>query len=452
MEMCEMELMDVSTEDLLDSICGDMNNDLDSDVGIADGIKTHVKGDTMAIKGRTDLIEGVTMFDCGNGMYFGTVACLTEEVVDAWLARNKDNRKPSKAKITEYRDAKLHGKWKMNGDTIQFSDKGVGISLQHRLLAWKEAYAINPKIKVPVSVSYGTKMSDKSTTDCGYSQTLVHLFQRSKKANAQILGGAVRLFWLRDENMKVSGGKALREDVAKSILKKHPGLEDSCEYVNELNKEQDGGLAPVLQLTYAAALHYLCLTVEQEEVTQEKVQEFFTQIASGEGGKTAAGVKFRNKIIKDNSGTSKVDRDGKIGLFILAFQAHVSGATLGSRWGLKEGEFPRLGGLDEAVQVEDDVEGSDILPEELEEIKAESTPTKRRKRRKATTEAVEGSDILPNEAPEKGSEVMVKITGGQPWKGVVKLVKKDGSCKVQVSGSTDADDIFTVEPKYLTLV
>lgn len=66
---------------------------------------------------------------------------VTPDLAREWLSKNNHNRSISKGRVFDYAQRILDGKWMVNGESIKFSDDGILIDGQHRLLGVIKANA-----------------------------------------------------------------------------------------------------------------------------------------------------------------------------------------------------------------------------------------------------------------------------------------------------------------------
>lgn len=269
------------------------------------------------------------------------------------LPQGKKNRPQRASGISRYAQAIILDEWDANGETIKFDGKDRMIDGQHRNEAVVEADEEVPGIKVPFLVVKGLNFNVFDSIDQGIPRTVADTLAIAGNESASVSAVAIRVLWLRLGGKRVSGGGGLRTIFARKLLKDHPGLTEMIEYVMGLDKSSEGLLGRMLSLGYIAALSYLAQTA----TSKTKVKEFLKRLADGEDLKGDDPLfRLRTKFL-GNMGNrqTKLKRDALVGLFIKAFNAWSEDEKISSL-ALKDGEYPRLGGLDSDPEPEPEPE------------------------------------------------------------------------------------------------
>lgn len=308
------------------------------------------------------------MVDLDFGKREQKIVTLDRETAEEWLKRNFKNRPQRNAVIRRYAEAMKSGVWEYNGDNFRFDTKGHLIDGQHRLEAFLLATEEKPDLTLEVGVVTGLSPKAFDSIDQGEKRSLADVLHRRGEEHAKEMAVAVRLVWLRINSTRVARGGGLRADVAVDITKKHKGLNEALDMIIRLNEESEGTLRGLMSLGYLGALCYL-----MQQVDEDKARQFMTDLAYGEDlDKDSPVLKLRNLLIKNRGSHQKFTRDALLGLTIKAWNAYVAGETM-NRLQLQDGEFPRIGGLDEDPAPD---------PEVAAESNGEAKPKKRRKKSK----------------------------------------------------------------------
>lgn len=300
------------------------------------------------------------------------------------LANNPTNRPFKRPLADRYANEHLRAKWSLNLETVVISNLGFVLQGQHRLVGLilgEQIRQIDPKTWGNTPLVYETLMgfgvSSKpevaNTFDTGSGRGLGDVIYRHQKFGkkvtdkeqkkiGRILAGAIRLVWLRAGGKQVSFAPHFPHSEAIEFYGKHPGIFDSVQTINALDSGEGGGeknISLLLSLSYASALHYLM--VRYRNVNSAK--DFWSEFASGADLKKGSPILALRQLLQKSDASSGSKRDEVIGAVIKAWNLCVKGEKVktikdirvakkkdGERFILAE--FPRLGGLDEDVEVE----------------------------------------------------------------------------------------------------
>jgi len=202
------------------------------------------------------------------------------------LTNNKTNRPFRITLARRYGSEMLRGKWKLNGEPFIFDRFGMTQDGQHRgtgfILAEQERQ-LDPKYwageygqRGPLSIDalIVTGISEKAevvdTLGLGQKRSLGDVLFRRKefagikekeqKRLANVLGGALRLVWLRTGGKAITDAPWFPHSEALDFLQTHPDIVKAVETVFKMENGSgaDGKrISTKLSLAYAAGMFYL---------------------------------------------------------------------------------------------------------------------------------------------------------------------------------------------------
>ena len=185
---------------------------------------------------------------------------ITPEIANQLLEFNVNNIPPQPNKIQQYAIAMEKGNWKLNGDSIRFSNDGVLLDGQNRLLA-----SIVAKKSFNTNVVVGLNPEVFNTIDQGRVRRKGHLLAREYSSDispqeATLISSSIMKI-LRHEhgysqgsdikNIVASGKIDFSSDDISSYLSKNPQLVDESRIV----REQFGSRALLPQPTILFFMH-----------------------------------------------------------------------------------------------------------------------------------------------------------------------------------------------------
>lgn len=320
------------------------------------------------------------------------------------LSNNPSNRPFKRPLADRYSNEHLRGKWALNLESLVIDKHGNVLQGQHRLVGLilgEQVRQLDPVKwgKTPLTystlIAFGADNSPENanTYDLGAKRSLNDVLYRhqkfaksvsdkQQKKISAILSTAIRIVWLRCGGKQISFAPHFPHSEALEFYKKHPKILQSVEAIVKLDdgESSEKNISNLVSLGYAAALHYLMLSVNGEPT---KVNDFWTAFASGEGLEKGNPIlSLRQFLGRVDGGGSK--RDEIIGTMVKAWLLWLDGKTAtlkqikiakkkdGERFVLAE--FPRIGGLDSEVEVEVELtQRQRIILKVLKESKEEVT-------------------------------------------------------------------------------
>lgn len=253
---------------------------------------------------------------------------ITPKKAAEWLKRNVNNRPLREIRIEQYSAAMKAGAWQVNGETIKFNCNGDLVDGQHRLHACMQS-----GITFESYVVTGVGRDAFDTIDQGDKRTIGDVFARSGYKHYVLLAAGSRWIWRYENSMSVNG--AMRADIAKDIIERHPALHAAAQKASEHSR------CGILNPGLFAFLDYWC-----GQNNQERADKFWTSVADAEGLEKGTPAHLLHKRLQANS--NAVARLWPItiaALCVKAWNAHVSKKTSDTVKCLKwaEGEvFPTI--------------------------------------------------------------------------------------------------------------
>lgn len=259
-----------------------------------------------------------------------------------WLGYNTHNRVASNAHVAALAGAILRGEWKLDGSAIRFSESGVLLDGQHRLLALIEANKIakengeRKKYTIETLVIEGLPDEVQDTIDRGKGRNLKDALSLRGHANASTLA-ALTTYWWRYEAgyVRVIGMKPTIPQ-AIATLEEHPGLVDMIPWANRI----------LGRFRMSAAMLGSCL-YEFSSIDQDATIAFVDKLQSGVGLKEGDAILALRRWLErqQNAGVgSRASALATHALFIKAWNAWRDGVKVGQlNWkasGMKAEQFP----------------------------------------------------------------------------------------------------------------
>lgn len=254
---------------------------------------------------------------------------VTPEIAEDMMARNTDysyrNRPIASNTIKRYEKALLENRWRLTGEPIIFSEDGVLLNGQHRLIA-----CINTGESFRTLVVFGISRDAFKFMDRGLKRNVSHVFAIEGIPNATLMAACVS--WLdRIHNSNgFNRGAARRPENEQfiDIYDDHKDLQNSAWVSNKISKEGEKLVSPALMTT----LHYLFAKKDREEA-----DNFMRKVITGIGiteEKEPENL-IRKWLMKDNIQPGKVTNDVYRAAFIVqAWNARRAGKKKmgGFRW------------------------------------------------------------------------------------------------------------------------
>ncbi|WP_458686398.1 hypothetical protein [Nocardia tengchongensis] len=150
----------------------------------------------------------------------GPVTSLVMDVDSAlarhWLERNPHNRPIRQARVQQYYDDMISGRWRFNGEAIKFGPDGELLDGQHRL----QAIARTTGLSFPMLIVRGLSPDTQVTMDQGAKRTPGDQLMLTGIAshNVTLVAAALRVYmvWM-EGNLFGEGGKGTSQSTTKVV-------------------------------------------------------------------------------------------------------------------------------------------------------------------------------------------------------------------------------------------
>lgn len=362
------------------------------------------------------------------------IETIDAERAQVFLDNNHSNRPRSGTLVKRYAIEMLRQKWKLNGEAWIVSKTGQTLSAQHRaagvILAeqmrkrdlehWKQ-YGTKGPIKIQAVVVYGVDDKVADTIDQGKTRSAgdvifrMNLFddymmadkvtpefkEADKKKLSRDLSTALRTVWLRIGGMKVSDAPKFPQSEMLDFFMDHPRILD-C--VLTVYREDDGAnknVSSLVSRAYLAAVMYLGATAgtDREAWDDGKIDapdfqfwddavEFVQKFAYATNLQKGDAVLVLRSLFQKQISEGTRNRDHILSALIKAMSYFMdkTGDLKMSDLMVKKDESwlpswtPRLGGLDQEIEVPEEEE---VPAEEVEEKPAKK-PAKKKTAKKAS--------------------------------------------------------------------
>ncbi|GAA1600726.1 hypothetical protein GCM10009764_25800 [Nocardia ninae] len=228
-----------------------------------------------------------------------------------WLARNHKNRPIRAARVEQYFDDMVGGRWRFNGDTIKFGVDGQLLDGQHRLKALERTKGSG--LVLPMLVVRGLPAESQITMDQGAKRTPGDQLALSglSRRNTTLVAAALRVYivWMED---------GLFGDRVRTAVSATRVVEFADAYPEIVGSAED--LAAVALRIKCRPAVACALAVRLNEIDPAAASEFLIMLDSGAGLSTGSPIlALRERL--DNIRATKVrtsDRD-VLGLGVTAW-------------------------------------------------------------------------------------------------------------------------------------
>ncbi|MHB1496812.1 MAG: hypothetical protein ACYCXN_02715 [Acidimicrobiales bacterium] len=281
-------------------------------------------------------IPGLTaerLASCGQGLY-AVVATVRPQTAEQWLDElQRKNRKISPNVVSRYARAMSSGDWRVNGEAIVFSDKGMLMNGQHRLTA---CVASREPLKVLIVVGVPDTDEMMATFDGGSVRTGGQVLGMASYHNPNVLSSMADIVYKYENNIQLT---AKIDSVARlHTVERHP---DMTKYTGV--KQQVARAFANFPGSLYCGLHYLFT-----RVNEKKAEEFTNQFLTGYGlqkGQPVAAL--RTAAIRSSQGRSRMAHTLWYQLVIKVWNTEQEGGQIlqGLRAGPREPKHPDIFGL-----------------------------------------------------------------------------------------------------------
>lgn len=251
------------------------------------------------------------------------VETITPDVAKVYLKFNKSNRPVIQSVVDKYARQMLDGEWKLNGEAICFSDGGILLNGQHRLLA-----VIKANTSIESVVVRGCDSDSFITYDSGRTRKASDIFALEEIPNYTNISSVVQKYF-RLKNYQTIMASNRTKGNNKTTASKKQLLDEyytSPElYQNTLAaiKKWNSGYNIVSHTEIAATAIYLQKVMNHP---QDTVMKFFEMLLTG---KDITDIVFilRNYYIKDKLSKSPAIAKTRQIALIKTWNAYIKGKT-----------------------------------------------------------------------------------------------------------------------------
>lgn len=369
------------------------------------------------------------------------------ERAQQFLDNNGSNRPRSGTLVKRYALEMLRQKWKLNGEAWIVSKTGQTLSAQHRAAAvilaeqlrkkdpehWKQ-YGTKGPIKIQAVVVYGVDDKVADTIDQGKTRSAgdvifrMNLFDdymmadkvtpefkdSDKKKLARDLSTALRTVWMRLGGLKVSDAPKFPQSEMLDFFMEHPRLLD-C--VLTVYREDDGAnknVSSLVSRAYLAAVMYLGATskTDREAWDDAKIDapdfslwddavEFVQKFAYATDLKKGDAVLVLRSLFQKQISEGNRNRDHILAALVKAmtcFLDDTSDLKMTDLQMKKDESFPRLGGLDQEIEIPEEApEEAPVKPAKAGKKKAAAKKTEGKPAKKATRKSAKAEPVEDDE-------------------------------------------------------
>jgi len=178
---------------------------------------------------------------------------ITPELAKKYLANNKINRGLNKNSVAKYATSMQEGRWKLNGEPIQFNCDGTLINGQHRLQA-----CVRADTSFDTLVARGIPQDCFDTIDTGKVRSNGDVLYIKGEANATALGRVLTIV-AHYASKSTKFASRFDNDVIWRLLDKFPSTRDSV--------GKFAGKKPPFNDKFLIALHFLANKKHPDEAS-----------------------------------------------------------------------------------------------------------------------------------------------------------------------------------------
>lgn len=150
---------------------------------------------------------------------------VTPELAIEWLETNTHNRPKRDRRIGMYARDMAAGNWLLNGDAIRFSETGVLLDGQHRLMACIEAETAFETIVVR-----GLPNETQATMDHGSTRRMADELHLRSEKNATTLAAIARRVALWDSGFVINSRYSPTDPEMLAVIEKYTNLRECANY------------------------------------------------------------------------------------------------------------------------------------------------------------------------------------------------------------------------------
>ena len=248
----------------------------------------------------------------------------------------KRNRPINESYVHSYADTMKRGRWRENGDPIQFDWNGDLLNGCHRMLAVEEA-----GIPVRFLVVRGLDPEVFTSYDNGRHRTVGQLLCMQGVKNYNLIGAIInineRLIMYGRIASNNSSRKRTNDDNYRNYQRDPKGFDDVANYINKLQAR-----ARILSGSWAGGLIYYL--THAGGYSEDEVKPFFEGVFSTDTTCVPAANVLRKRITEAAFGGKKFETEMLFALIVKAWNAYITGRELKTLAynANKELEYPRL--------------------------------------------------------------------------------------------------------------
>lgn len=246
-----------------------------------------------------------------------SVVLVDPPTAERWLGRNTKNRRIRPRVVAAYAQDMARGDWQITGEAIKFSDSGVLLDGQHRLMA-----VIESGVTIPMFVVRGLQPEAQDVMDTGSRRVASDALSLAGHENSQLLAASAKWCLLYDAG-RLYTDRRTRDASHSEILEYVTDNEEllaAVRFASGVKKHVD------LQPSILATAMYLTLRVDRGDSLQ-----FFSRVADGVGlteGSPVLALRSRLRQIKNDR--ARIEPEALLSMVIRAWNAWREGRRMAS--------------------------------------------------------------------------------------------------------------------------
>ncbi len=243
-----------------------------------------------------------------------TLETITPIIADAWLLKNKNNRRIISSIVERYAQEIINNRWSVNGETIKFDVNGNLIDGQHRLLA-----VVKSKKIIKSFVVYYLPVTTFSTIDIGRKRTSSESLQIIGAKYSSTISASLRLFYQyqcieKGESLPFQTPNPNRNPSNNDIINLYTQYKHKIEESAKLGQN----FRNIVKTSIATFCYFVC-----GQINQTDADYFFDNLLNGTAlPKSSPILVLRERLIRDKMSQLKISNDIKIVFIFKAWNAY----------------------------------------------------------------------------------------------------------------------------------
>ena len=242
----------------------------------------------------------------------GIRIAVSPDLATEWLERRGNNRPVRDTTVHTYAHEMKEGRWKFNGQPIQFDEAGALLNGQHRLWAIVES-----GVTVDTVIQWGIDRDAQDTIDVGRKWMGADVLHMVGEQNTLILSAGLTWLW-REKRGHLATNWQPSTVERMELLKQFPSIRDSVKRVATWTSRTF--LAPSI----ACYCHW-----KFSQIDPERADDFISKLYTGSDLSEENPIyRLREKIIYHRTKRIKLLPSEELAFIIITWNAYIKGRKL----------------------------------------------------------------------------------------------------------------------------